>query len=698
MPQSNKKIGPAHRAARESAAQVGLLGTTWLSDNTLLMVGSGGLDGDRIAKASLSFGDSNVDLDIRLTTYLASESVTSDSRMRWVMVARGGGQIRNGSQFGLKFASDQTTWDVAGESVRASLTDLQAFIRRHFAPLEASQRAHIVSFLALSSEEAASDEWTERIRLSRSLHLVREMLRERLPICELDANRIEGLSLEAVMALDKVSFYIEGWMCDVESNAVRLTAVSPEGIRTEVANRLFRYRRPDAEQFFRAAIGDQPSASYGFISYFKIAAPSVLPSGWLLEMETAAGTVMEARAPRAITDFKDITADLLGDLGHDVGSNPELRRHHISPALMTVQAVRSNRVKVEHLVEFGRQPANPQVSVIVPLYGRVDLLEHQLVSFADDPDMHSNELIYVLDSPEIGKELLGMAERLFRLYRLPFRVAVLSENAGFSTANNVAASFARGQFLLLLNSDVLPREKGWLSKMAAFYNQLEHPGAVGPKLVYEDDSLQHAGLYFVRPEGSRVWTNEHYFKGLHGDLPMANVARRVPAVTAACLLIDRHLFRSIGGLSGAYLQGDYEDSDLCLRLLESGRDNWYFPGVDLYHLEAQSYPSATRSINRQYNRWLFNEIWAEVIERTLARPELQVPQAPINSTPVENHGAARAGRREANRPAMSQSTEGEVTSVHAPVAMRSDGPSRSRASLSNQDFVAPRDALSDPNA
>jgi GT2 family glycosyltransferase len=115
----------------------------------------------------------------------------------------------------------------------------------------------------------------------------------------------------------------------------------------------------------------------------------------------------------------------------------------------------------------------------------------------------------------------------------------------------------------------------------------------------------------------------------------------VPAVTAACLLIDRHLFRSIGGLSGAYLQGDYEDSDLCLRLLESGRDNWYFPGVDLYHLEAQSYPSATRSINRQYNRWLFNEIWAEAIERTLARPELQVPQAPIDAQAHSSRGRLR---------------------------------------------------------
>jgi GT2 family glycosyltransferase len=124
----------------------------------------------------------------------------------------------------------------------------------------------------------------------------------------------------------------------------------------------------------------------------------------------------------------------------------------------------------------------------------------------------------------------------------------------------------------------------------------------------------------------------------------------VPAVTAACLLIDAGLFKSIGGLSGAYLQGDYEDSDLCLRLLESGRNNWYFPGVSLYHLEAQSYPSSTRSINRQYNRWLFNEVWAGAIERALARPEMQIPRP----EPGQIH---RNGTREPLRSNGSESTK-----------------------------------------
>jgi O-antigen biosynthesis protein len=208
-----------------------------------------------------------------------------------------------------------------------------------------------------------------------------------------------------------------------------------------------------------------------------------------------------------------------------------------------------------------------------------------------------------------------MAEGLFRLYRLPFKVIILSENAGFSIANNVAASHARGRLLLLLNSDVLPAEAGWLLKLTEFYHALERPGALGPKLIYEDNSLQHAGLYFERAAGSGVWMNEHYYKGLHSDLPAANVARAVPAVTGACLMIDAELYAEVGGLSGVYIQGDYEDSDLCLRLSEAGRENWYFPGVALYHLEGQSYPTPARQVNYEYNRWLFNEIWSGVILR-----------------------------------------------------------------------------------
>ena len=149
--------------------------------------------------------------------------------------------------------------------------------------------------------------------------------------------------------------------------------------------------------------------------------------------------------------------------------------------------------------------------------------------------------------------------------------------------------------------------------MIGFYDSTPNVGALAPKLLYEDDSIQHAGMYFDRPPGAQVWSNEHYFKGLYRDLPAANVARPVPAVTGACMMIAATLYRQLGGLRGRYIQGDYEDSDLCLRLRDMGHESWYLPDVELYHLEGQSYPSTERELTSEYNKWLHTSIWHEAI-------------------------------------------------------------------------------------
>ncbi|HEY3020353.1 MAG TPA: hypothetical protein VGJ32_09175, partial [Solirubrobacteraceae bacterium] len=90
-----------------------------------------------------------------------------------------------------------------------------------------------------------------------------------------------------------------------------------------------------------------------------------------------------------------------------------------------------------------------------------------------------------------------------------------------------------------------------------------------------------------------------------------------PAVTAACLMTDRALFERMGGLRQIYVQGDYEDTDFCLRLRQAGLACWYLPEVELYHLEGQSYPSATRELSSAYNRWLHTRLWNAEIESAM---------------------------------------------------------------------------------
>ena len=86
-------------------------------------------------------------------------------------------------------------------------------------------------------------------------------------------------------------------------------------------------------------------------------------------------------------------------------------------------------------------------------------------------------------------------------------------------------------------------------------------------------------------------------------------------------MIERALSEQHGGLSMAYVQGDYEDAELCLRLWQEGRKNWYLPDAELYHLEGQSYGADIRAPANRYNMWLHNEQWGDQIAQLMANWE-----------------------------------------------------------------------------
>jgi GT2 family glycosyltransferase len=77
------------------------------------------------------------------------------------------------------------------------------------------------------------------------------------------------------------------------------------------------------------------------------------------------------------------------------------------------------------------------------------------------------------------------------------------------------------------------------------------------------------------------------------------------------------LYERVGGLQGDYVQGDFEDSDLCLRLSAAGHEHWYAAHIELYHLEGQSYPTPVRVLNGEFNRWLHSHQWAGLINEVM---------------------------------------------------------------------------------
>ena len=610
-------MGAAGEAAMPAAGTVEHaddLQGTWLSKSLLLAVGDVEVAPGE-ARATLEVGTDSYEVPVRCMS-LGSLNGSRELKVLTARVDEKAVGARTAQRLTIKAG------DAEGERPGATVTvrDLGAVLQNGLAGLGPAPARRVLEFVsAAPSAHGVSGE--RDLVLSTRLSILRKALRPALPAVVIDAKQPLCGNVDALVPIDDWSFFVTGWVRDGEAAITRLTAVTPEGEHVELLDQVF---RRDLQQFEMFADGPYREAADAmrFIARLETSRPSRLRQPWVFEIHDETGRAVEMYALPAVDDVPAARARILRSIPVNALPDEELMSRHIHPAINRLQERARDAVQVASEADYGEPSDSPTVSIIVPVYKRIDLVEHQLLQFDRDPDVQAAELIYVLDSPELEKDLADRARQYSRLYRVPFRVVTMARNVGFGLATNVGASKARGRLLLLLNSDVIPSEPGWLGKMRAFYDATPEIGALGPKLLFEDDSLQHAGLYFEMSQTGPTagsWMNMHYFKGLHKDLPAANMPRAAPAVTAACLLIDRELYYSVGGLPYVYVQGDYEDSELCLRLLEAGRENWYLPTAELYHLEAASYEQDERDVTGAYNRWLQTNRYGHLIEDALKR-------------------------------------------------------------------------------
>jgi GT2 family glycosyltransferase len=607
-PGTASSLEPADRTLRPSRGAVELdpLTTALAADVLAVHVEA---DGDEVEVAVECDGRA-AELELFACTHSGDGERTSS-----LIVAIVAGAT-DGAEATLEVVAGGARHELGPAPLRRLGVDLRRFLRERLARLGAAERAALLEILVevVGARPGSADP----LGLAIGVALAREGLREPLPLCVVERNDPQGLHLDTVVGLSDRAFYVRGWARDDQAPLRRLTLVSPEGARAELLEGVHRTPRADVDSFYERP--KRCDDDTGFLAYCETAAPSLLDSGWVLEMENELGVGREVAGPEVTRDLLGARAGILSDLQKERDPETPLM-DHVASAVGLIQEQLDARTQIEEELQYGEPASDPEASIVVPLYGRIDFLEHQLAQFVHDPEMARADLIYVLDSPDLAAPLEALAGQLFELYGVPFRTVRLSQNGGFSIANNRGASLARGRMLLLLNSDVLPERPGWLSRMVEFHDDTEGVGALGVKLLFEDDTLQHAGIRFQRPPGGGAWENEHFFKGLHRSLPAANLTRRVPAVSGACLMIRRELYAELGGLRGAYVQGDYEDTDLCLRLREAGLDSWYLPEVELYHLEGQSYDLETRQAMSRYNVWLHTRLWNEAIEAAMAESE-----------------------------------------------------------------------------
>jgi GT2 family glycosyltransferase len=271
---------------------------------------------------------------------------------------------------------------------------------------------------------------------------------------------------------------------------------------------------------------------------------------------------------------------------------------------------------------LGEVVAQPRVSIIIPLYGRTDFVEHQLIEFCHDGWLKSNaEIIYVVDDPKLVEPFTIDAQALYRLYRHPFTWVWGSVNRGFSGANNLGAAYARGDYLIFLNSDVFPQGPAWVQHLIAVLEKKPNVGIVGPRLVFANGGIQHAGMQFMRLDELGLWVNHHPYMGLDPALDPAKDLTFVPAVTGACMALRKRDFEDLGGWDTGYLIGDFEDSDLCFKFRDAGLKIAYLPTVQLTHLERQSFKLLGGDDFRQwvtlYNAARHQKRWRHLIEASV---------------------------------------------------------------------------------
>jgi GT2 family glycosyltransferase len=291
------------------------------------------------------------------------------------------------------------------------------------------------------------------------------------------------------------------------------------------------------------------------------------------------------------------------------------------------------------VADYGTPPASPTYSVIVPLYGRLNYVEYQLALFSAHPGAREVEFIYVLDDPGKRREAQALFAAAYECFGIPCRAVLLDRNVGFAPACNIGLEHATGTFVAYVNSDVFPGTPDWLDRLAAHLEADPALGVVGPVLLFEDGSVQHRGMDFVRQREFGDW-----FFPIHGGKGMRRGQRRglstSLSITGACMLMRRTLAKTAGGFDEIYAIGDFEDSDLCLKLRALGYGCAVDEGVELYHLERRSQASSAlgwRMNLTLYNAWQHERRWGTTIA------------AHQHLAGTHRAGTGRAARRAADR-------------------------------------------------
>jgi GT2 family glycosyltransferase len=250
---------------------------------------------------------------------------------------------------------------------------------------------------------------------------------------------------------------------------------------------------------------------------------------------------------------------------------------HLSRRAINAHAV---AVDAGYRVIYGLPLNKPLVTLIIPTHNRIDLLQRAVSSILEKTTYLNYELI-IIDHRSDEADSLAYFNQISSIENI--RVMRVDESFNFSKFNNQAVNVSNGSIVGLLNNDIEIISPDWLNEMVSLAIQ-DGVGAVGARLWYPDDTLQHGGV-ILGYGPSRIAGHIHGMsRENQGYFGRAELIQNFSAVTAACLLVKKSVYSEVNGLD-ENLPVDYNDVDFCLRLIKLGYRNIWTPYAELYHYE-----------------------------------------------------------------------------------------------------------------
>lgn len=247
--------------------------------------------------------------------------------------------------------------------------------------------------------------------------------------------------------------------------------------------------------------------------------------------------------------------------------------------------------------KFIKPKVLPLVSIIIPTRDNLEHLE-KCINGLINKTSYDNFEILIMNHNSKNLDVLYYLNRVKR--RKDCRVIDVQGEFNFSKFCNLGVHHSAGQLVLFLNDDVEPITPNWLSEMVSIASRKEI-GCVGAKLLYPNDTIQHAGIIL----GIRGFAG-HAFRGFPKSHPgyfsRLDLVQNYSAVTGACLIVRKEVFLQALGFNEDALKIAFNDVDLCLKVLQNGFKNVWTPYALLYHYESASRGHDLHGLN--YRRFL----------------------------------------------------------------------------------------------